>query len=222
MLAGQDDADGRLADVAAAPGADSAMISSKEVSSRTRIASNSSWRQSSKCSQRAATASTPDFVSSVSSSFLSIGTHEPHWVPARVQLFRSPSSVQPSPSQAPQPLTVSRMVPAVTLLQEHTRASSGSSSPAGAAAGRREVCAGLARQFAAQQRAQRGVGGRVADEDAAEQGLGVVGDDDLLVDAACRVGVDDFEGVLGPGERVTEARDVHAGQLQLRRVVDAR
>ena len=105
-----------------------AMISSNEVSSRTRMASKSSWRESSMCSQRALETSTPDLVSSVSSSFLSIGTQEPHWVPARVQPLSSPSSWTGAlPSQAPQPLMASRMVPAVTLLQEHRVASSGSS-----------------------------------------------------------------------------------------------
>jgi hypothetical protein len=105
-----------------------AMISSKEVSSRTRMASKSSWRESSMCSHRALETSTPDLVSSVSSSFLSIGTQEPQLVPARVQPLSSPSSWTGAlPSQAPQPLTVSRMVPAETLLQEHRMASSGSS-----------------------------------------------------------------------------------------------
>ena len=62
----------------------------------------------------------------------------------------------------------------------------------------------------------------VADEDAAEQRLRVVGHDELLVQAARRVGVDDLERLLGAREGVAEARDVDARELQLRRVVDAR
>ena len=45
--------------------------------------------------------------------------------------------------------------------------------------------------------------------------------DDLLVDAAGRVGVDDFERVLGPGEGVAEAGDVDAGELELGGGVEA-
>ena len=144
-------------------------------------------------------------------------------MPARVQPLSSPSSWTGAlPSQAPQPLTVSRMVPAETLLQEHRMASSGSSVSGGvAAAGRGEVGAGLGGQLAAEHGAQGGVGRGVADEDAAEQGLGVVGDDDLLVDAAGGVGVDDLERVLGAGEGVAEAGDVDAGELELGGGVEA-
>ena len=70
-------------------------------------------------------------------------------------------------------------------------------------------------------RAQGGVGGGVADEDAAEQGLGIVGGDDLLVDAAGGVGVDDLERVFGAGESVAEAGDVDAGELELGGGVEA-
>ena len=107
-----------------------AMISSNDVSSSTRIDSNSSWRESAKCSQSAREGVTPDFVSSASRSFLTSGTHDPHWVPARVQAFSAPSSVQPSACSSP--FTASRIVPALTLLQAQTRAAAGSSSPAGA------------------------------------------------------------------------------------------
>ncbi len=41
------------------------------------------------------------------------------------------------------------------------------------------------------------------------------GGDDLLVDAAGGVGVDDFQGVFRPGEGVAEAGDVDAGELEL-------
>ena len=91
-----------------------------------------------------------------------------------------------------------------------------------AAAGRGEVGAGFGRQFAAQHGAQGRVRRGVADEDAAEQGLGIVRGDDLLVDAAGRVGVDDFERVLGAGEGVAEAGDVDAGELELGGRVEAR
>ena len=90
-----------------------------------------------------------------------------------------------------------------------------------AAAGRGEVGAGFGGQFAAQHGAQGGVGRGVADEDAAEQGLGIVGGDDLLVDAAGGVGVDDLERVLGAGEGVAEAGDVDAGELELGGGVEA-
>ncbi|BAS13333.1 hypothetical protein AHiyo8_16360 [Arthrobacter sp. Hiyo8] len=105
-----------------------ARMSSKEVSSSTRMASKSSWRERLKCSHRALETSMPDFFSSPSRSFLSIGTQEPHWVPAREHVFSSPSSWTGAlPSQEPQPLMASRTLPAATLLQEQRIASSGSS-----------------------------------------------------------------------------------------------
>ena len=59
--------------------------------------------------------------------FLTIGTHEPHAAPAFVQALTPATSVQPSS------FTAQRIVPAVTLLHEHTSASSGSSPFASAA-----------------------------------------------------------------------------------------
>ncbi|MFS0715913.1 hypothetical protein ABC337_02715 [Arthrobacter sp. 1P04PC] len=89
------------------------------------------------------------------------------------------------------------------------------------AASRGEVGAGFGRQCPAQQRPQRGVRGGIADEDPAEQGGGVVGGDDLLVDAAGRVRVDDLQRVAGAGEGVAEAGDVDAGELEFGGGVEA-
>ena len=75
---------------------------------------------------------------------------------------------------------------------------------------------------AAHQRTQRPVGRGIADEDAAEQRLRIVGEDELLVDARDRVGVDHVERSGRGGERVAEAGDVDAGELELRREVVAR
>ncbi|OLT07498.1 hypothetical protein BJF77_14200 [Kocuria sp. CNJ-770] len=100
--------------------------SSHEDRSRARTASKSSARESSKCSHRAVETSTPALASSRSRVFLSIGTQEPHWVPAREHFFSSPISCTPQP-------ICSRTAPVVTLLQEHSTASSGRS-PAGASA----------------------------------------------------------------------------------------
>lgn len=58
--------------------------------------------------------------------FFTIMTHEPHAAPAFVQALTAATSAQPSSCTAP------RIVPAVTLLHEHTSASSGRS-PVGAA-----------------------------------------------------------------------------------------
>ena len=129
VLAGEDVGDGGLADVAAGAGA----VAGQDVleggqfqdpdgveeflRGRVRSARRGPWRR-----RRRTWSSSP------SSSFFSIGTQEPHWVPARVQPLSSPSSWTGAlPSQAPQPLTASRMAPAATLLQEHRMASSGSS-----------------------------------------------------------------------------------------------
>ncbi len=89
------------------------------------------------------------------------------------------------------------------------------------AAGGGEVGAGLGGKFAAEHGPQGRVRGGVADEDAAEERPGVVGGDDFLVDAAGGVGVDDFEGVFGPGEGVAEAGDVDAGELEFGGGVEA-
>ena len=138
-------------------------------------------------------------------------------MPALVHALTAPRSVHAWSVTAP------RMVPAETLLQEQTAASSGSSSsgapppPSGS-----RNAAGSPGQLAAEHRAQARVRAGVADEDAAEQGAGVVGHDELLVDAAHRVGPDDLEGVLGvSAERVAEAGDVDAGELELGRGVRA-
>ena len=94
--------------------------------------SNSSCRESSKCSQSAREGVMPAFVSSDSRSFFTSGTQEPHCVPARVQAFSSPRSVHASTWSACPPATASRIGPALTLLHAQTRAAAGSSSPAGA------------------------------------------------------------------------------------------
>src|SRR5690606_5701026 len=47
------------------------------------------------------------------------------------------------------------------------------------------------------------------------EGRRVGGEDELLVDAADGVGVDDVEGTGGGGEGVTEAGDVDAGEFEL-------
>src|SRR5690349_3118185 len=80
----------------------------------------------SKCSHSALLRAAPDFASSVPTIFFTIITHDPQAAPAFVHDLTAATSVQPSSC------TALRMVPAVTLLHEHTRASSGRS-PVGAA-----------------------------------------------------------------------------------------
>src|SRR5688500_8683929 len=80
----------------------------------------------SKCSHSALLRAAPDLASSVPTIFLIIITHDPHAAPALVHDLIAVTSVQPSSC------TALRIVPAVTLLHEHTRASSGRS-PVGAA-----------------------------------------------------------------------------------------
>ena len=88
--------------------------------------------------------------------------------------------------------------------------------------GRREVRGRLMVQLPAHHRAERGVGAGVADEDAAEQGLGVVGQDELLVQPAGRVGVDDFERARRGREGVAETGHLDAGELEFGGIVDGR
>ena len=102
------------------------MTALKVVSPDTRTASKSWRRDMSKCSQSALLSAAPDFASSVPTIFLTIITHEPQAAPAFVQDLTPATSVQPSSC------TAWRIVPAVTLLHEHTSASSGRS-PVGAA-----------------------------------------------------------------------------------------
>ncbi len=99
-------------------------ISSNERSCSTRTASNSSARVSAKCSHSAVDTSSPWAASSLSRVFFSSGTQEPQVVPARVQALTAPTSWHGSPSS---PRTAARTVPALTLLQEHSVASSGRS-----------------------------------------------------------------------------------------------
>src|SRR5690606_22832093 len=81
---------------------------------------------------------------------------------------------------------------------------------------------GRARQGPPDMGAQGRVGPGGGDEDAAEEGAGVVADDELLVHAGDGVGVGDAErAVPRVRERVAEARDVHAHELQLGRGVGA-
>src|SRR5690606_6159019 len=85
----------------------------------------------------------------------------------------------------------------------------------GEAAGGQQVGGGVAAEGSADQQPQCAVGGGVAHEHPAEQGLRVVGEDELLVDAGDGVRVDDVEGAGGGGEGVAEAGDVDAGELEL-------
>ena len=101
------------------------MMPLKVRSPETRTASKSCARENEKCSQRAVLSSAPERASSVPTSFLTSGRHEPHAAPARVQALTPATSVQPSS------VTAQRIVPAVTLLHEQTSASSGRSPPAG-------------------------------------------------------------------------------------------
>ena len=87
-------------------------------------------------------------------------------------------------------------------------------------AGRRQVRGGFGVQRPPEQRAQARVRGGVAHEDPAQQGLGVVAHDELLVQPAGGVRVHDLERAGLTGEGVAEARDVHSGQLELGGVVD--
>src|SRR5690606_18470058 len=87
----------------------------------TRVAwtiSNSSARDCGKCSHSAFDCSTPH----ADSSLPSIGTHDPHDVPARVHPLIAPTLSQPSSTIA------LLMAPFVTALQEQIWASSGSAS----------------------------------------------------------------------------------------------
>ena len=83
-------------------------------------------RVASKCSHSAVLRLAPLRASSAPTSFFTRGRHEPHAAPARVHAFTPATSVQPSS------VTAQRIVPAVTLLHEHTSASSGSSAFASA------------------------------------------------------------------------------------------
>ena len=74
---------------------------------------------------------------------------------------------------------------------------------------------GIGSERSPDQRPQARVRRGVADEHPAEQGGRVVAHDELLVDTRDRVGVDDLEAALGGGERVAEAGDVDAQQLEL-------
>ena len=102
------------------------MIALNVRSPETRTASKSWARECVKCSQSAVLRLAPLRASSVPTSFLTSGRHEPHAAPARVHAFTPATSVQPSS------VTAQRIVPAVTLLHEHTSASSGSSAFASA------------------------------------------------------------------------------------------
>src|SRR5581483_4304483 len=77
----------------------------------------SSARLCAKCSQSALDTSTPSLTSSV----LSMGTHEPQLVPARVHALRAGTSWAP-------PAIAAHRAPLVTALHEHTWAESGSES----------------------------------------------------------------------------------------------
>ena len=74
----------------------------------------------------------------------------------------------------------------------------------------------ITRQLARDHRAQHAVGGCIADQDAAEQRLGVIGEHQLGVGLLHRVVDDDVEAVGGAPLRVSEAGDVDAEELELR------
>ncbi len=93
--------------------------------SLTRTMSNSCARVTAKCSHRAVLTSRPSSAIWFSMSFLTKETHEPQLVPALVHCFTAAMSVHWWSVTAP------RIVPAVTLLHEHTLASSGSELPLG-------------------------------------------------------------------------------------------
>ena len=182
----------------------------KVVSPDTRTASKSWRRDMSKCSHSALLRAAPDFASSVPTIFLTIITQEPQAAPALVQDLMPATSVQPSS------WTAWRIVPAVTLLHEQTSASSGSSPVGGGdTALGHEVGRRVAAQRAADERAERSVRRGIAHEDAAEQRLRIVRQHELLVDARDRVRVDDVERAGRRRERVAEARDIDARELEL-------
>ena len=175
--------------------------------------SNSSARDWLKCSHSALDCSTP----SASSNCLSSGTHDPHEVPACVHFFRAGTSQQP-------PAMASVRSPLVTLLHEQICAPAGSAPTpnAGTAAvgsGRRDQRQRIAGQLFADHRPQHPVRRRVADQDAAQQRLGVVGEHQLGVGLVDRVVDDDLEAVRRDAHRVAEAGHVDAEQLELGRHV---
>ena len=140
-------------------------------------------------------------------------------MPAPVQLLRSATVHAPSAIAA-------HSAPLVTLLQEQICASAGSAptpiagpppEPAGAIR-----ATGSPGSLRADQRPQHAVAGRVADQDAAEQGLRVVGEHQLGVGAADRVGHHDLQRARRGGQRVAEAGDVDAEQLEFGGQVGAR
>ncbi|EKT80631.1 cellobiohydrolase A [Rhodococcus opacus M213] len=87
---------------------------------------------------------------------------------------------------------------------------------------RRDQRGRIARQLTSDERAQRRIGGGVADEDAAEQRLRVVGHDQLGVGALGGVAQDHLQGSRRLSVRVAEAGDVHTHQLELGGQVRAR
>ena len=148
----------------------------------TATISNSSARDTAKCSHSAFDCATP----AAASSCLSVGTQEPHPVPARVQALSAGHVAGRSrrrSRRAARPWS-----PRCTSRPARSRA---------ARPGRRRAARAV-RAFRCEQR--RGVGGqrrpderpqqrvprRVADQDAAEQGARVVGDDQLAVGLADR------------------------------------
>ncbi len=88
--------------------------------------------------------------------------------------------------------------------------------------GRGDHCDRVGGQRPADQRAQRRVARRVADQDPAEQRLRGVVDDQLRVGALDRVAQRDLERSLGRREGIAEAGHVHAEQLELGGRVRAR
>ncbi len=84
--------------------------------------SNSSAREWSKCSHSAFETSTPCWARIVAS----VGTHDPHVVPARVHVFNDGTSCAP-------PAIAAVSAPLVTALQEQICAESGSAPASGSA-----------------------------------------------------------------------------------------
>ena len=154
-----------------------ATSSLKVVIPRTRTRSNSSCRLWSKCSHSAFGSATPDSASNC----LTSGTQEPQVVPALVQALTAGDVGAALLADRAGDRALGDGVAGADLRLP----GSGDVRPG---AGRSQQDQRRRGQRPAEARAQRGVRGGVADEDAAEQRLRVVGEHELLVDPGDRVG----------------------------------
>ena len=176
--------------------------------------SNSSARDWLKCSHSALDCSTP----SASSSCLSSGTHEPHDVPASVHFFRL-GHVAAAAGDGLGEIALRDVVARADLRAGGQRAdaqirAAPPSDPAGAISAMR-----VTGQRLADHRPQHAVRRGVADQDAAEQRLGVVGEHQLGVGLVDGVVDHHLEAVRRDAHRVAEAGHVDAEQLELGRQV---